>query len=115
MRDLHLAQMLLDYTDKTCCRTHVQRIRSKTVLLHFSYFGQITIKRTSNKHLHLHYTSACSIRLPSNSVQITDVTTINSQDSSVGLVTRYELGSPGFETGREARLSATIQIGPGAH
>jgi len=53
----------------------------------------------SNSHLHLHRNSACSIRLPSNSFQITDVATINSQHSSVGLVTCYELGSPRLEGG----------------
>jgi len=36
-------------------------------------------------------------------------------DSSVSIVTCYELGSPGIESWWGARFSAPVQTGPGAH
>ena len=35
--------------------------------------------------------------------------------SSVGIATGYGLDGPGFESRWEARLSAPVQTGPGAH
>jgi hypothetical protein len=37
------------------------------------------------------------------------------RDSSVGIVTHYGLDGPGIESRWEARFSAVIQTGPGAH
>ena len=37
------------------------------------------------------------------------------QDSSVGIATRYGLDGPGVESRWEARFSAPVQTGPGAH
>jgi hypothetical protein len=37
------------------------------------------------------------------------------RDSSVGKATRYGLDGPGIESRVEARFSANVQIGPGAH
>jgi hypothetical protein len=37
------------------------------------------------------------------------------RDSSVGIATGYGLGGPGIVSPWEARFSATVQIGPGAH
>jgi DNA-binding sugar fermentation-stimulating protein len=37
------------------------------------------------------------------------------RDSSVGIATRYRLDGPGIETRWEARFSATVQVGSGAH
>ena len=37
------------------------------------------------------------------------------RDSSVGIATRYGLDDAGIESRWEARLSATVQTGPGAH
>jgi hypothetical protein len=37
------------------------------------------------------------------------------RDSSVGIATRYGLDGPGMESRWEARFSAPVQTGPGAH
>ena len=37
------------------------------------------------------------------------------RDSSVGIATRYGLDGSGIESRCDARFSATVQIGPGAH
>jgi len=37
------------------------------------------------------------------------------RDSSVGIATRYGLDGPGIESRWEARVSAPVQTGPGAH
>jgi len=37
------------------------------------------------------------------------------RDSSAGIVTRYVLDGPGIESRWEARFSAPVQTGPGAH
>jgi hypothetical protein len=37
------------------------------------------------------------------------------RDSSVGIVTRYGLDGPGDQIPVEARFSAPVQTGPGAH
>jgi len=37
------------------------------------------------------------------------------RDSSVGIATGYELDGPGIESRWEARFSAPVQTGPGAH
>ena len=36
-------------------------------------------------------------------------------DRSVGIATRYGLDGPGIESRWEARFSASVQTGPGAH
>ena len=37
------------------------------------------------------------------------------RDSSVGIATRYGMDGPGIESRWEARFSAPVQTGPGAH
>ena len=37
------------------------------------------------------------------------------RDSSVGIATRYGLDGPGIESRWEAKFSALVQTGPGAH
>jgi len=37
------------------------------------------------------------------------------RDNSVGIATGYGLDGPGIESRREARFSASVQTGPGAH
>jgi hypothetical protein len=98
--DLHLVQTLLNYTYTACCRITVQRIQSKkSNVTHFVIHASHNKMRLKHNQLHLHYTSACSIRFASNSVQITDITIIYSQNGVVGLMARYELGGPRFEPG----------------
>ena len=37
------------------------------------------------------------------------------RERSVGIATRYGVDSPGIESRWDARFSATVQTGPGAH
>ena len=48
------------------------------------------------------------------SIYIT-LTFVGGRDSSIDIATRYGLDDPGIESWWEARFSATVKIGPGAH